>query len=125
MQARLARTLGQTSGPQALGARRLAASFGDHLYLDEQVCRWLQVPGPPGAPISASTQVIVCHTITWAPLPHTPRGALEPELSDLAVPDGGGITALGWGSALQFCHLFGLWTFSRAHASHGLDPAFV
>ena len=29
--------------------------------------------------------------------PHPPRGALEPEFSDLTVPDGGGITALGWG----------------------------
>lgn len=54
-------------------------SFGDHLYL---MCRWLQLPGPPGAPISASTRATVCHTMTWEPLPHTPRGALEPEFSD-------------------------------------------
>ena len=61
-------------------------SFGDHLYLDEQVCRWLQLPGPPGAPISASTRATVCHTMTWGLLPHTPWGALEPEFSDLTVP---------------------------------------
>lgn len=70
--------LGRDSRPDVPAAgtwcRETGVSFGDHLHLDEQVCRWLQVPGPPGAPISASTRVIVCHAITWAPLPHTPPG---------------------------------------------------